>query len=180
MNLSLSVMMKNPYKNVEVKMEPQHNGGDSSVKITDLEGNAYEIKAVISRKEATNKRMGFHLFSDGDKSGFPAIVNPVSKAIRVGTLEAPFSVNDLPPGDDLEIRIFIDKYLIEVFVNDRQAAIGAFMDYKSKTGLYAYTYGADTTIKELNTWKIRPTNQGFFEARQNRIWKWILNDKVGI
>ena len=72
------------YKNVEVKMEPRVNGGDSSFKITDLGGDAYEIKAVISRKEAKNKRMGFHLFAGEEKSGFPVIVNPVTKAIRVG------------------------------------------------------------------------------------------------
>lgn len=89
----------------------------------------------------------------------------------MGTVEAPFSVVDLPAGEDLEIRIFIDKYLIEVFVNDRQAVVGAFMDYKSNTGLYAYTYGAGTTIKELKIWKIKPTNQGVLEARQNRIWE---------
>ena len=159
------------FKNVEVEMEPRMNGGDSSFKITDLEGDAYEIKAVISRKEATNKRMGFHLFAGEEKSGFPVIVNPVTKAIRVGPTEAPFSVGDLPAGVDLEIRIFIDKYLIEVFVNDRQAVTGHFMDYKSNTGLYAYTYGAGTTIKELEIWKIRPTSQGFLEARQNRIWE---------
>jgi len=159
------------YKNVDVKMEPRKNGGDSSVKITDLEGDAYEIKATISSKEAKNKRMGFHLFAGDEKSGFPVIVNPASKTIRVGPTEAPFSVGDLAAGDDLEIRIFIDKYLIEVFVNDRQAVTGHFMDYKSNTGLYAYTYGAGTTIKELKIWKIKPTNQGFLDARKNRIWE---------
>jgi beta-fructofuranosidase len=159
------------YKNVEVKMEPRVAGGDSSVKITDLKGDAYEIKAVISRKEAKNKRMGFHLFAGDEKSGFPVIVNPVTKAIRVGPTEAPFSVGDLPAGVDLEIRIFIDKYLIEVFVNDRQAVIGHFMDYKLNTGLYAYTFGAGTIIKEIKIWRIRSTNQGFLEARENHIWE---------
>jgi len=159
------------FNNVELKMEPRHNGGDSSIRITDLEDDAYEIKATISRGPATNKRFGFHLFSDDIKSGFPVIINPVSKSIRVGTVEAPFSVDDLPSGEDLEIRIFIDKYLIEVFVNDRQAVIGAYMDYKTNKGLYGYTYGASTTIKEVKIWKIRPTNQGYLEAKQNRIWE---------
>jgi hypothetical protein len=45
------------------------------------------------------------------------------------------------------------------------------MDYKLNTGLYGYTYGAGTTIKELEIWKIKPTNQGYLEARQNRIWE---------
>lgn len=157
--------------NVEVKMEPIHNGGDALSKITDLEGDAFEIKATISREQATNKRLGLYLFSDDKESGFPVIVNPVSKSIRVGTVEAPFFVDDLPSGEDLELRIFIDKYLIEVFANDRQAVVGAHMDYQTNKGLYGYTYGASTTIKEIKIWKIKPTNQGYFEAKQNRIWE---------
>lgn len=159
------------FRNVEVKMEPIHNGGDASTKITDLKGDSLEIKATISREQATNKRLGFYLFSDDEKTGFPVIINPVSKAIRVGTVEAPFSVDDLPSGEDLEIRIFIDKYLIEVFVNNRQAVAGAHMNYKADKGLYGYTYGNGTTIKEMKIWKIKPTNQGYFDAKQNRIWE---------
>ena len=152
-------------------MEPRHNGGNESLKISDMEGDAYEIKATITREQATNKRCGFLLFSDEEKSGFPVIINPVSKAIHVGTTEAPFLVNDLPSDEDLEIRIFIDKYLIEVFVNDRQAVVGAYMDYKENKGIYAYTFGSSTTIKEMRIWKIKPTNQGYLEAKQNRIWE---------
>jgi beta-fructofuranosidase len=159
------------FNNVEVKMEPIHNGGDASTRITDMEGDAFEIKATVSREQATNKRFGFHLFSDDKKSGFPVIINPVSKAIHVGNVEAPFFVNELPSGEDLKIRIFIDKYLIEVFVNDRQAAVGAYMDYKKNSGLFAYTFGTSTTIKEMKVWKIKPTNQGYNEAKQNLIWQ---------
>jgi beta-fructofuranosidase len=157
--------------NTVVKMEPKHNGGDSTSKITDLKGDAFEIKATVSREQANNKRFGFFIFSDNKKSGFPVIINPVSKAIRVGTVEAPFSVSDLPSGEDLEIRIFIDKYLIEVFVNERQAVVGAFMDYKVNKGLYAYTFGASTIMKEIKIWKIKPTNLGYLEAKQNHIWE---------
>ena len=158
-------------RDIEIPMEPRHNGGDSTTKITNLDGDAYEIVATVSRKDASNQRLGFFLFSDDQKSGFPVIVNPVSKAIRVGTMEAPFYLDDLPENEDLEIRIFIDKYLVEVFVNDRQAVVGAFMNYKDNSGLYGYTYGAGTRIKELKIWKIKPTNQGFLEAKDNKIWE---------
>lgn len=159
------------FGNVDIKMEPIHNGGDATAHIVDLEDDAYEIRATVSRKQATNKRFGFHIYSDGEKSGFPVIVNPVSKAIRVGTVEAPFLVADLPTGEDVDIRIFVDRYLIEVFVNDRQAVVGAFMDYKKNKGLYGYTYGTGTVIKEVKLWKMKPTNEGFFEAKENRIWE---------
>ena len=41
----------------------------------------------------------------------------------IGTTEAPFAVADLAPGEDVELRIFIDKYLIELFANGRQAVV---------------------------------------------------------
>jgi sucrose-6-phosphate hydrolase SacC (GH32 family) len=76
----------------------------------------------------------------------------------------------MPAGEDVELRIFVDKYLVEVFANDRQAMIAAHMDYQNKTGLDGYTFGAPTAIKKLEIWKLKPTNQGFLEARKNRTW----------
>jgi sucrose-6-phosphate hydrolase SacC (GH32 family) len=159
------------FENVEVFMKPKHNGGMASYRIMDLVGDSYEIEATISRKQAKNKRFGFLLFSRGERTGFPVIINPVDKTIRVGTVAVPFFVDDLPSVEDVEIRIFIDKYLIEVFANNRRAVVGACMDYKKYNGLYGYTYGHSTTIKEVKIWKIKPTNQGYFEAGKNRVWE---------
>jgi len=90
--------------------------------------------------------------------------------VQVLTTEAPFAVADLPEGEDVELRIFIDKYFVEVFANDRQAVVGAYMDYRSASGLKLYTYGSQTTIRQVEIWKLKATNQGFFEARESRIW----------
>ncbi|HCQ04092.1 MAG TPA: hypothetical protein DIT99_26890, partial [Candidatus Latescibacteria bacterium] len=68
------------------------------------------------------------------------------------------------------LRIFIDKYLVEVFANDRQAIVGAHMDYQAAGGLHFYTYGDSTRIRQVDIWKMKATNQGFLEARENRIW----------
>ena len=150
-----------------------HNGGFFNDLITNLDGDAIEIKATISREEATNKRFGFLLFNNGKdaNSGFPVVINPVTESIRVGKIEAPFLVEDLPEGEDVELRIFIDKYLVEVFVNNKQAALGVCMDYAQNSGLYGYTYGTSTLFKEINIWKLKPTNQGYFTAKENRIWE---------
>ena len=51
------------FENVEVYMQQIHNGGMSSFRIADLEGDSYEIKATISRDQAKNKQFGFLLFS---------------------------------------------------------------------------------------------------------------------
>lgn len=89
----------------------------------------------------------------------------------LGATEAPFRVADLPEGADVELRIFIDKYIVEVFANQRQAMIAACMDYRGKNALSAYSFGDSTTIRAVEIWKLRSTNQGFLQARRNCIWE---------
>jgi sucrose-6-phosphate hydrolase SacC (GH32 family) len=80
-------------------------------------------------------------------------------------------VGDLDPGEDVDLRIYIDKYLVEVFVNDRQAVVAAYMDYRSARGLYGYSFVYSTTFQSVEIWRIEPTNQGFFDALENRVWQ---------
>jgi sucrose-6-phosphate hydrolase SacC (GH32 family) len=160
------------YNNFEVGLKQRHHGGYALKKVTKLEGDAFEIEAVISREEAQNKQFGLRLFSNGKKdSGFPVVINPVTKSIRVGKTEASFIVDDLLVGEDVNVRIFIDKYLVEVFVNGRQAVVEAYMDYDKKSGVYGYTFGSTTTFKEINIWKMKTTNEGYYKAKESRIWE---------
>ncbi|TAN35655.1 MAG: hypothetical protein EPN23_10805 [Verrucomicrobia bacterium] len=144
-------------------------------KITTLDGDAIEVRITVAREQAARKLFGFTLFADGKGGGLPIMFRPETGTLRVGTAEAPFMINDLPAGEDVELRIFIDKYLVEVFVNDRQAIVASYADYLGKPDLSAFTVGAPTTIKKLEIWKLKPTIQGFREAQQNRIWEPCVN-----
>ena len=146
-------------------------GGVATRRLADLNGEAVEIRIVIDRAQAEHKRFGFQVFAGEKDEGLPILIKPESGSLRVGCTEAPFGVGDLPKDEDVELRIFIDKYIVEVFANDRQAMIAAHMDYRGKTGLNGYSFGDPTTIKSIEIWKLKPTNQGFLEARKNRIWE---------
>ena len=41
----------------------------------------------------------------------------------------------------------------------------------SEYSAFDYSFGVPTTIRNLELWKLRPTNQGWLEARRNRIWQ---------
>jgi len=145
--------------------------------LADIAGDSFEIAVHIDRAEADRKRFGFLLYAGEDNEGLPVIVRPESGTISVGETEAPFAVDDLPPGEDVELRIFADKYLVEVFVNGRQAALTAYMDYRKGAELKGYVFPGifpgdqnQTAIRRLEIWKLKPTNEGFFEARESRIW----------
>jgi len=139
--------------------------------LAQLPGDAAEIRVTIARDQAARKRFGFRLFGEGNGGGLPIILRPESGTIRVGTTEAPFAVADLPAGEDLQLRIFVDKYLVEVFANDRQSVVAAHMEWRGKTSLDGYSSGASTTIKQLEIWKMQPANQGFRAAQTNRVWE---------
>ena len=140
-------------------------------KIATLDGDALELRITIARDQAARKLFGFTLFSDGKGGGLPILFRPENGTLRIGTAEAPFAIADLPTGRDVELRIFIDKYLVEVFANDRQAMIASYPDHGGKPGLSGFSVGAPTTLKQIEIWKLRPTNQGFREAQKNRIWE---------
>ena len=141
-----------------------------------LDGDAYEIRIIVDSAEIQRKRFGVQLFAVEDQQGegnqcLPILFHPEYSTLRIGTTEAPFAVTDLAEREDLEIRIFIDKYLVEVFVNDRQAALTAYMEYKAGDNLILYSYGGPTTLKQVEIWKMKPTNHGFREALESRVWE---------
>jgi beta-fructofuranosidase len=156
-------------KNVNI---PQATKKVNNTLIENLDSDAYEIKMTIAKKEVFRKICGFNLFSNGkNDSGLPIQFNPVYGSIFLGELQVPFDVNELADDEDIEIRIFVDKYIVEIFINDKQAAVNAYMDYKDFTGFYGFSSGDDMLIKELNIWKVKPTNEGFLKAKENLIWQ---------
>ena len=143
--------------------------------IAELDGDSFELRIIIERREAERERLGFLLFAAGNGEGLPVLIRPEAGTICIGETEAPFAVSDLPEGEDIELRIFIDKYLVEVFVNGRQAALNAYLGYRDGGNtLRAYHFRGRQSdpmnICKVEIWKLRSTNQGFFKARQSRNW----------
>ena len=71
----------------------------------------------------TAKAFGLDVLCDKNgENGIESCLRAESKTLRVGSVHAPFA---LKKGEDLALRVFIDKNLVEVFANDRQAAVAA-------------------------------------------------------
>ena len=81
---------------------------------------------------------------------FQILLNPESGTITVGRTSADFRVSDLAADQDLVLRVFVDKYLVEVFVSDLQAVCDTNMKWSTNTSpLGVYTWGASTTISSV-------------------------------
>jgi beta-fructofuranosidase len=68
-------------------------------------------------------------------------------------VSAPFT---LKKGEDLTLRVFIDKNLVEVFANDRQAVMNApKLVSLDNTGARLFSAGSDMQVKSVTSWKMK-------------------------
>lgn len=84
--------------------------------------------------------------------------------MTVGYIQPPFQLDE---NEDLTLRIFIDKSMIEVFANDRQAAV-AWRDYSSNNlGISLFTKNGNMEVKQVKAWKMKSIYEGdcVFEAK---------------
>ena len=69
--------------------------------------------------------------------------------------EAPL---ELKPDEPLVLRIYIDKSIIEVFANDRQAIGRMVYPTLNGRGISLFSVGGDAIMKSLISWELSPSN----------------------
>ena len=69
---------------------------------------------------------------------------------------APFALGD---GEDLHLRVFIDKSVVEIYANDRQA-IGrrVYPGRSDSLGIALYATGGNATLETVKAWDMMPSN----------------------
>ena len=119
--------------------------------LKEISGNTLELEVAF--KSPTAKEFGLDVLCDKNgENGVRVAVMAESKTLRVGTVNAPF---ELKEGEDLILRIFIDKNLVEVFANDRQAAVSAGKYVPENLGVSLFSKGGDALVKSLRIWKMK-------------------------
>jgi beta-fructofuranosidase len=140
-----------------------------------ISGNTLELELTFQSPVA--KEFGLDVLCDRNgENGVRVACLPESKTLRVGTVNAPF---ELRKGEDLTLRIFIDKNLVEVFANDRQAAVTARKHIPENLAVRLFSKGGDTTVKQVRGWKMKTIYAGAtgVGARQGDSTTGALNAK---
>jgi len=127
---------------------------DSSHVLKEIAGDIIELSVTIQPTSA--KEYGVSVFCDKDGKGFPVTIMPESKVLAMGEIKPPF---ELEKGEDLNLRIFLDKGMVEVFVNDRQAAVYMQQHDKENVGISLFSKGGDMTA-EVKGWKMKSIYAG--------------------
>ncbi len=145
----LDQLRYNPVIETDIAVE---SGTTSRLK--NISGDTIEILATI--KQGDVKRYGIRLFTDKDNGkGIDVVVEPTSKSLKLGATTAPF---ELKTGEDIQLRIFVDRRTVEVFANERQAVVKQH-DYEPEdVGVCLFSEGGRMEAKEIRGWKMAPSN----------------------
>lgn len=126
-------------------------GSDGELSLKGIAGDALELELVVAPPAA--EEFGIKLLCDeAGKEGFTISYGKGRKTLSVGYIDPPF---DLKEGEDLKLRIFIDKNLIEVFANDRQAAVAWHLYDPKDRHLRLFSKGAALKVMRLTAWPIK-------------------------
>ncbi len=117
-------------------------------------GDALEIMANIRPGEAG--RCGVRVLCDAkDQKGIDIVVEAGRKSISLGSTSAPF---ELARGELIRLRIFVDRRVIEVFANDRQALVKQHTYAREDVGVCLFAEGGTMNVEEVTAWKMQPSN----------------------
>lgn len=121
--------------------------------LKDVAGQDLELE--VSFKGKKSAEFGLNVLCDkGGANGMRIAVvdDGKTKTLQVGKVIAPFSLKE---GEDLTLRVFIDKNFVEVFANDRQAASTAIPFVAENTGINLFSKGGDVEVKTVKSWRMK-------------------------
>lgn len=129
---------------------------DSVHKLKEIAGDTIEFQATFRPTQA--RQFGVQVYCDqAGNGGFPITVEPASSTLTLGTMKVPFAIK---PGEDVTLRVFLDKNMIEVFANDRQAAIAPHKYASENLGVSLFSKGGAVEVKQVKGWKMRSIYAG--------------------
>ena len=143
---------------------------DNSEKILEgARGNVIEVTAEIDPTNASRSGIAVCRSDDGSEQTRIYYDAEQKKLVldatrsTVGTMgprnieAAPF---ELAPGETLSLDIFVDKSIIEVYANERQAVVRmVYPEKEDSKGVSLISEGGNTGFKDVTVWQMMPTNE---------------------
>jgi sucrose-6-phosphate hydrolase SacC (GH32 family) len=124
---------------------------DSDLRLDKVKGDAVELE--VKFKAPLPKEFGLNML--GDENGNEELnitYGAEQKELHIGKIKPPFELRN---GEGLTLRIFIDKNLVEVFANDRQAAAVSTSEIRKDPGISIFTKDDDLYVSSIKAWKMK-------------------------
>jgi len=158
----LKVLRYNPQKirNLTIK-------ADSDLPLNNIRGNSIELSIEMVPNGA--RRFGVKVCTcPGRDEETVVFYDAAEKKLGIDTRksslgEGPKSVEagpfELKSGEPLKLRVFVDKSVVEVFANNRQAVMRRiYPTRKDSLGVVLFSKGGSTRVPTLQAWDMMPSN----------------------
>jgi beta-fructofuranosidase len=140
---------------------------DKEIVLDQVAGNTIELEFQIEPQDA--KQFGVKVCRSPDREEETLIVyDAIEKQLKLDTNKsslaagtkkiesAPFA---LTPGELLTWRVFVDRSVVEVFANDRQAALRRIYPVRpDSVGIAVFTTGGAAKVRQVKAWQMAPSN----------------------
>ncbi|MDC0935956.1 glycoside hydrolase family 32 protein, partial [Pirellulales bacterium] len=140
---------------------------DSELPLEDIGGNSIELAVEMVGSGATQFGVKVCCSPDGQEQTL-VFYDAEEKRLKIDTrqsslTEGPKSVEsgpfELAEGEPLRLRVFVDKSVVEVFANERQAAVRRiYPSRRDSVEARLFSVGGPATVNTLQAWDIMPSN----------------------
>ncbi len=139
---------------------------DSELEMPDFGHELEELEIVIAPDITGQAGVLVNCSDDGreqtsiyyDASSKQLCVDATKSSLDYGVREIEKAPFELGPAEPLELRIFVDRSVVEVFANDRQAIARRIYPRLGGTGVKLFAKGGDAKVISASSWEIMPSN----------------------
>ena len=140
---------------------------DSEMAIEGIGGNSIELAVEMNAQDA--KQCGIKVCCSPDGAEQTLVYyDAIEKKLKIDTnksslTEGPNSVEagpfELPADEPLELRVFVDKSVVEVFANGRQAVMRRiYPSREDSVGVRLFSTGGPVRVTTFEAWSMMPAN----------------------
>jgi len=129
---------------------------DTVHRLEQVESDALELRIVFQLGSNTKFQVQVYCDRDG-RNGFPITFEPATQMLTMGETKIPFAWQAT---EDVELRVFLDKSIVEVFANDRLAALAPHRYPPGDLGVSLWSEGGSVRAKKVESWQLRSIYSG--------------------
>ncbi|NQT53033.1 glycoside hydrolase family 32 protein, partial [bacterium] len=149
------------------KMENLAVAADTETVLKDVRGDSIELAVTMSSTDATQFGVKVCFSPKGEEQTL-VFYDAAEKKLKVDTrksslTDGPKSVEAGPfalrEGEALRLRVFVDKSVVEVFANGRQAVMRrVYPSREDSVGVALFATGGSATATTVEAWDMMPSN----------------------
>lgn len=157
--------LENLRQNVRVKNNLTVKAG-SELKLNDYDEQLLELEITLQPGAAAQTGVMIGCSEDGreqtvlyyDASEKKLKCDATNSSIDLGRRNIEAAPFQLKKGEPLVLRVFVDKGIVEVYANDRQAIARSIYPKLAGTGVKLFAKGGDVKVLSVKGWELTPSN----------------------